>query len=166
MEYATCWQQPTNHYYNVPHHVYLPQHVVQALLSGSINTNQAAQYGSVLQQHHVATNPKAGAKAATPSDINYTQPGVDSTCSGPPGSLASTTGKTPQESFIYVNSKQFHRILKRRAARQKLEEALRLPLKKRKSYFHESRHNHAVKRPRNKNGRFLPTVDGVAVIES
>lgn len=69
-----------------------------------------------------------------------------------------------EESPLYVNAKQFHRILKRRVARQKLEEALRLTSKGRKPYLHESRHNHAMRRPRGPGGRFL-TADEVAAIE-
>ncbi|KAF1813667.1 hypothetical protein P152DRAFT_385858, partial [Eremomyces bilateralis CBS 781.70] len=69
-----------------------------------------------------------------------------------------------EESPLYVNAKQFHRILKRRIARQKLEEALRLTSKGRKPYLHESRHNHAMRRPRGPGGRFL-TADEVAALE-
>ncbi|KAF6795028.1 transcriptional activator hap2 [Colletotrichum sojae] len=69
-----------------------------------------------------------------------------------------------EESPLYVNAKQFHRILKRRVARQKLEEQLRLTSKGRKPYLHESRHNHAMRRPRGPGGRFL-TAEEVAAIE-
>ena len=73
------------------------------------------------------------------------------------------TGAT-EESPLYVNAKQFHRILKRRVARQKLEEQLRLTSKGRKPYLHESRHNHAMRRPRGPGGRFL-TAEEVAAME-
>ncbi|KAJ5729596.1 uncharacterized protein N7483_004104 [Penicillium malachiteum] len=73
-------------------------------------------------------------------------------------------GSNQEESPLYVNAKQFHRILKRRVARQKLEEQLRLTSKGRKPYLHESRHNHAMRRPRGPGGRFL-TADEVAAME-
>jgi hypothetical protein len=70
-----------------------------------------------------------------------------------------------EEAPLYVNAKQFHRILKRRLARQKLEDALRLTSKGRKPYLHESRHNHAMRRPRGPGGRFL-TADEVAAMDA
>ena len=88
----------------------------------------------------------------------------------PPNQIpAAQTGDVPvagaaEESPLYVNAKQFHRILKRRMARQKLEDALRLTNKARKPYLHESRHNHAMRRPRGPGGRFL-TADEVSALE-
>jgi hypothetical protein len=75
-----------------------------------------------------------------------------------------TAASGAEESPLYVNAKQFHRILKRRVARQKLEEQLRLTSKGRKPYLHESRHNHAMRRPRGPGGRFL-TAEEVAAME-
>lgn len=64
----------------------------------------------------------------------------------------------------YVNPKQYERILVRRAARKKLK-AIMEQYKQfqhkfnrelnNKSYLHESRHNHAMKRARGPGGRFL-----------
>lgn len=75
------------------------------------------------------------------------------------------SGAQPDETPLYVNAKQFHRILKRRLARQKLEDALRLTSKGRKPYLHESRHNHAMRRPRGPGGRFL-TAEEVAAMDA
>ncbi|KAF7551696.1 hypothetical protein G7Z17_g4823 [Cylindrodendrum hubeiense] len=69
-----------------------------------------------------------------------------------------------EESPLYVNAKQFHRILKRRVARQRLEEQLRLTPKGRKPYLNESQYNHDMRRPRGPGGRFL-TAEEVAAME-
>lgn len=64
-----------------------------------------------------------------------------------------------QEEPQFVNAKQFHRILKRRAAR-KLQGEFRPTFHQSsqgRQYIYKSRHKHAMRRPRGPGGRFLTT---------
>jgi LAS superfamily LD-carboxypeptidase LdcB len=56
-----------------------------------------------------------------------------------------------QDEPLFVNARQYHRILKRREARQKYEQQQQ----EKKQFVHLSRHLHAKKRPRGPGGRFL-----------
>ena len=118
-----------------------------------------AQLAQQRRMSHVGSSPQVQGAVGRPS-VTPAMPPPSAPAQASPDMISGGNEESP----LYVNAKQFHRILKRRVARQKLEEQLRLTAKGRKPYLHESRHNHAMRRPRGPGGRFL-TADEVAALE-
>ena len=58
-----------------------------------------------------------------------------------------------EDDYVYVNHRQYLRILQRRAKRKKLFSSITIPGKPK--YIHKSRHVHAMTRERGKGGRFV-----------
>ena len=137
----------TNQMNSLPSQVQQNHRMNQAHMGHPVNSPHAPNSASGMINH---TIPRGSVPPQIPAPAH--QPSPDA----PPANV--------EEAPLYVNAKQFHRILKRRVARQKLEEALRLTSKGRKPYLHESRHKHAMRRPRGPGGRFL-TAEEVSAIE-
>ncbi|XP_064631035.1 uncharacterized protein LOC135489566 [Lineus longissimus] len=102
------------------------------------STPQALGIPQVLQQdghsgvQMMNLNPEQLTNLATAASINMGEMGEDP---------------------LYVNAKQYHRILKRRQARAKLEAMGKIP-KTRQKYLYQSRHLHALSRKRGEGGKF------------
>lgn len=74
-------------------------------------------------------------------------------------------GEVVEEDPVYVNAKQYHRIMIRRQQRAKLDAKLGSTARERKQFLHESRHRHAMRRPRGPGGRFLTKAE-IAALEA
>lgn len=158
MAYAMTAGMPTTQHETAALHAAAAAHHSQAALQAAA-AHQQQQKAGQLQQPVTTQQPQMVGAPQPQQHFQNTQQQM--------------VAPAPRPTF--VNAKQYRRILKRREARAKMDEYLnkkRELLRKqrqqsdasggKKPYMHESRHRHAMKRPRGPGGRFLTKDELVA----
>ncbi|CAB3238711.1 unnamed protein product [Arctia plantaginis] len=117
-----------------------------AVINLNGNLVQVAGVGNAVQAQQIVNQPNIVMM------MNGTTNTASTSATTSEGASSSAPG-SDEEPLLYVNARQYKRILKRRAARAKLHEMGKIP-KERPKYLHESRHRHAMNRIRGEGGRF------------